>query len=73
MDKKSVDLSIINMTSGWHEKVISLTHKSCNVRVNDKTGKRAFGPDDISEHRASVHFKQVFRDTLMQICIYMHV
>lgn len=60
------------MTSGQHKKVVSLTHRTLNVRVNDKTGKNAFVPDDISEHRASVHCKQVFRDTHFDANLYLY-
>lgn len=42
---ESVDLSIIKVTSGWHYKVICLTHITWNVSVNERTRKRARIPD----------------------------
>lgn len=68
----SVDLSIINMTSGWCEKAVSLTHRTWNVRVNHKTGKKALVPDGTSEHRESIHCKQVFRDTHLDANFYLY-
>lgn len=66
-----VDLSVINMTSGWCKKVVSLKHRTWNVRVNDKTGKKEFVPDDTSEQRVSVLCKQIFRNTHLDafVCI----
>lgn len=60
------------MTSGWHEKLVSLTHRMLNVRVSDETGKKAFVPEGISEHRASVHCKQVFRDPHLDADLYLY-
>lgn len=34
---KSADLSTMTVTSGWHYKVISLTHITWNVSINGRT------------------------------------
>lgn len=56
---KSAALSIMKVTSGWHDEVISLAHITWNVSVNDRTRKRALIPDHTLESRAFVHVSLV--------------
>lgn len=58
------------MTSGWHEKVVSLTHRTWNVRVYDKTEKKVLVPDGTSntEHLFTAN-RYLETLILMQICI----